>query len=289
MVDNATGDVIAIVGGRDYTDQLGFNRAANGKRPPGSVAKPLIVYGPALESGRFSANSVFDDSTSGWPVNYDNKYRGPVTVRDAIRLSINTVAVKAFNATGAAYCCDFARDKMGLNVANNYPANALGAFEATPTEIAIAYSAFANNGMRNKPRCVTKITDIDNRILMEPPVQSLRAMKETTAVQMTDMLRTVVTSGTGTNARIGSWYICGKTGTTSLPEHLGGIKGNPDAWFAGYSPYYTCAVWMGYDETDRTHYLYNEYGGNKPCRIWKAVMTSALEDKEVSTKPLTGP
>jgi len=100
---------------------------------------------------------------------------------------------------------------------------------------------------------------------------------------MSDMLRSVVTSGTGTGASIGSWYICGKTGTTSLPDHLGNVRGNPDAWFSGYSPLYTATVWMGYDTTDKTHYLVGEYGGTRPAAIWKKVMQKALEGRQVQS------
>jgi len=162
--------------------------------------------------------------------------------------------------------------------------NALGAFEATPLEIARAFSAFPNKGILNEPQCVTKILDSHKRVILEPQGTSTTAMKESTAYVMSDMLRSVVTGGTGTKAAIGSWYICGKTGTTSLDtEKFGNRTGNPDAWFAGYSPLYTCVVWMGYDKTDLNHYLIGEYGGNRPAAIWKETMEKALENKPVQS------
>ncbi|MCL1918390.1 MAG: transglycosylase domain-containing protein [Peptococcaceae bacterium] len=285
MLDNATGDVVSMVGGRGYPENtaFAFNRVTHSTRQAGLAAVPVITYAAALDYGGYDANTVIEDAPvifGGWsPQNYDGIYRGPISMREAVRHVVNIYAVKLYAEAGPEYCWNFAKN-MGWEMSNtNYSnySNALGAFLATPMEMALAYAAFPNKGVLNEPRCITQITDVNRNVILEPPVQNRRVMKETTASTMCDLLRGVVAEGTGTRAGIGSWYICGMTGTTVLDPDIS-VKGNPDAWFIGFSPIYTAAVWMGYDVTDQDHYLYNEYGGNRPAAIWNQVMTKALEE-----------
>jgi penicillin-binding protein 1A len=206
-------------------------------------------------------------------------------MREALRNSVNVYAVRLFEATGIEYCWNFAKNNLGmpLREEDKVLSLSLGTAGLTTLDMASAYSTFPNNGLLNEPFVVTKVMNASGKVLYEHQDAPVRAMKETTAYLMNDMLRTVVISGTGTRAQIGSWYICGKTGTSSLPPSFGRRTGNPDAWFIGYSPHYTAAVWMGYDITDEGHYFYQQYGGNYPCRLWKEVMITALEDFAVQS------
>ncbi|MDR1604978.1 MAG: PBP1A family penicillin-binding protein [Gracilibacteraceae bacterium] len=296
MVDNSSGAVVAMVGGRQYTP-MGLNRAWQTVRQPGSSVKPLTVYAPALESGSFFPGSVFDDFPvtynlpgGSWsPVDYDTEtsgWKGLITMREAVRNSVNVYAVRLIEALGIEYCWNFAKNNLGLPLEERHKvlALSLGVAEMSTLDMALAYSVFPNSGFRNKAFAVTRVEDAAGKVLYEQKPAGERVMKETTAYLMNDLLRTVVTSGTGTRAQIANWYICGKTGTSSLDPELYGFRtGNPDAWFIGYSPLYTAAVWMGYDVVYPNHYFYQQYGGNFPARLWKEVMTTALEDKAVQS------
>ncbi|NLM20140.1 MAG: PBP1A family penicillin-binding protein [Peptococcaceae bacterium] len=298
VLESETGAISAMVGGREYTP-MGLNRAWQSKRQPGSTAKPLIVYAPALEHGGYYPGSVFDDmpvkykdGTGGiWaPENYDTQttgWRGLITMREAIRYSVNVYAVKLMHALGVDYAWQFGKNNLGLDLkeSDKYLSMSLGTFQISTLEMASCYATFANNGVRNEPYSVVKVETRDGKTLVEYTPSSQRVMKETTAYIMNDLLRSVVTSGTGTRASLGNWYICGKTGTTSLdPDIYGNRTGNPDAWFAGYSPKYVGVVWMGYDkDPDKNHYLRRVYGSSYPTTIWKEVMTVAHEGLQVQS------
>ncbi|NLI92228.1 MAG: PBP1A family penicillin-binding protein [Peptococcaceae bacterium] len=298
VLEPATGAITAMVGGREYTP-MGLNRAWQSRRQPGSTAKPLVVYAPALEHGGFYPGTVFDDmpvqysdgAGGVWaPVDYDTEtsgWRGLITMREAVRDSVNVFAVKLLSAMGVDYGWQFAKNNLGLplNESEKVLSLGLGTFQVSTLEMASAYGTFSNGGVKTEPYSVIKVVGPDGKTIVENTPSKKRVMKETTAYLMNDLLRTVVTSGTGTKARIGDWYICGKTGTTSLdPNKYGYKSGNPDAWFAGYSPKYTGIVWMGYDsDPDKKHYLYKVYGGSYPAGIWKQVMTVAHEGLPVQT------
>jgi penicillin-binding protein 1A len=280
MLDNATGDIVSMVGGREYTAPFGYNRATDAMRQLGPAATPVISYAAAIEYGGYNANTIIVDAPvtfGGWsPKNTSGTYSGPISMRQAISKSVNIYAVKLYDEVGPEYCWNFAKN-MGLEMpGTNYSnySNALGSFSANPLEVTLAYSAFPNKGIANKPRCVTKVIDVNGVMIYDSLVESRRVMKETTALAMNDLLRSAVTGGAGAGAAIDNWYICGMTGITS--SEASGISGYPDAWFVGYSPHYTGAVWMGYDVSDRDHYLLKE-DGNLPALIWNQVMTKALE------------
>lgn len=298
VLENETGAITAMVGGREYTP-MGLNRAWYSERQPGSTAKPLVVYAPALEKGGYYPGTVFDDmpvkyndgAGGVWaPTNYDTLttgWRGLITMREAVMDSVNVYAVKLLNAVGVEYGWQFGKNNLGLPLKEDEKVLSLGlgTFQVSTLQMASAYSTFANNGVKTEPYSVIKVTDSDGKTIVENKPVKKRVMKETTAYLMNDLLRSVVTSGTGTRARIGNWYIAGKTGTTSLdPDKYGTKSGNPDAWFAGYSPKYTSVVWMGYDkDEDLKHYLYKVYGSSYPTTIWKEVMTAAHEGLEVQS------
>lgn len=298
VLESETGAITAMVGGREYTP-MGLNRAWQSRRQPGSTAKPLVVYAPALEHGGYYPGTVFDDmpvkfnngAGGVWaPVNFDTTttgWRGLITMREAVKDSVNVYAVKLLDSLGVNYGWQFGKNNLGLPLKESEKvlSMGLGTFEVSTLEMASAYASFANNGVKSEPFSVVKVNGPDGKTIIENTPSKKRVMKETTAYLMNDLLRTVVTSGTGTRARLGNWYICGKTGTTSLdPKKYGNRSGNPDAWFAGYSPKYTAVVWMGYDsDKDLKHYLRKVYGSSFPTTIWKEVMTAAHEGLPVQS------
>jgi len=300
VLDPKTGAVRALVGGRDYSTARGLNRATQAKRQPGSTVKPLVVYAPAIEKGGFYPGTVLDDMPVKYdggdgkvwaPVNYDTEYagwRGLITMRFAVQNSVNVYAVKLMNLVGIEYCWNFAKNSLGLPLeeSDKVLSLSLGTNHVTTLQMASAYGVFANNGVRVTPHTIEKVLDSSGKVIFTPEITSERTMKETTAYLMNSMLRSVVTSGTGTRAQIGNWAVAGKTGTTSLDPDLYGYRtGNPDAWFAGYTPEYVGVVWMGYDkDEDKNHYLRKVYGGQYPAQIWKNVMTVAHEGLPVQTE-----
>jgi len=294
VVEPSTGSIQAMVGGRDYTTR-GLNRAWQAKRQPGSTIKPLVVYGPAIEKGGYFPGTVLDDMPvhyGTWaPTDFDTitkGWKGLITMRSALEDSVNVYAVKLLNAIGVDYGWKFGKDNLGLPLdqEDRNLTLALGTPKVSTLEMASAYGIYANNGVSVTNHVIVKIVDAKGNTV-QAKITKNRVMKETTAYIINDMLRSVVTDGTGTSAQIGSWAVAGKTGTTSLdPQFYGNKSGNPDAWFAGYTPNYSGVVWMGYDKDDenRQHYLRNVYGGSFPAQIWKKVMTAALQDLPVVSK-----
>lgn len=297
VLDPTNGALRAMVGGRDYT-RLGLNRAWQAKRQPGSTIKPLVVYGPALEKGGYYPGTVLDDmpvtydlgnGTSWSPTDFDTEtagWKGLITMRYALEDSVNVYAVKLFSLIGIDSGWQFGKD-LGLPLTNQDKvlSLALGTARVSTLDMASAYGVYANNGVRTSTHAIDKVLDSEGDTLISTTITRARVMKETTAYLINDMLRSVVTSGTGYAAQIGNWAVAGKTGTTSLdPQKYGNKSGNPDAWFAGYTPNYVGVVWMGYDsDPDGQHYLHKVYGGSYPAQIWKKVMTVALANQPVKT------
>ncbi|MHB8077035.1 transglycosylase domain-containing protein [Desulfosporosinus fructosivorans] len=293
VIEPSTGSIQAMVGGRDYTTR-GLNRAWQAKRQPGSTIKPLVVYGPAIEKGGYFPGTVLDDMPvhyGTWaPTDFDTitkGWKGLITMRSALEDSVNVYAVKLLNLIGVDYGWKFGKENLGLPLeqGDRNLTLALGTPKVSTLEMASAYGIYANNGISVTNHAIVKVVDAKGNTV-PAKITKNRVMKETTAYIINDMLRSVVTDGTGTSAQIGNWAIAGKTGTTSLdPQYYGNKSGNPDAWFAGYTPNYSGVVWMGYDkDDDRQHYLRNVYGGSFPAQIWKKVMTAALQDLPVVSK-----
>lgn len=298
IIDHRTGEIRGMVGGREYTTQKGLNRAVQADRQPGSAIKPIAVYAPALEKG-FTPATVLDDSpvtypnpgsTPYSPKNYDGRFRGLITMREAIKWSVNIPAVKMLDTIGVEEGYKFAK-KLGLPLTpqDKNLSLALGGLTkgVSPLEMAAAYGAFANQGILVEPHVITKITDSNGKVLVEVKPRRELVMSEQTAYLITDMLQTVVADGTGWRAKLDR-PVAGKTGTTQLPPKLAekGLKGTTNAWFLGYTPELVAAVYLGYDKTDEKHYLPNNVaGGNYPAMIWKAVMSEALKGVPVTSFP----
>lgn len=296
VLDHRSGKILGLMGGREHVTQRGLNRATQMKRSPGSVIKPLVDYGPALELG-FSPATVLDDVPVSYPSvgkpyeprNYDGLWRGLITMREAVKHSVNIAAVKTMDMIGVNAGFEFGK-KLGLSLTDSDRnlSLSLGGLSRgfSPLEVASAYGAFANKGIRIEPYAIQKITDADGNMLYQAKPRQHVVMSEETSFLMTDMLVSVVESGTGTRAKMNR-PVAGKTGTTQLPN-LPGLEnksGNQDAWWAAYTPEYTGVVWMGYDITDSKHYLNQIYGGRYPAQIWKTVMETALKDVPVTNFP----
>jgi 1A family penicillin-binding protein len=284
FVENKTGAVKALVGGREYVVNRGLNRATQLTRQPGSAFKPMAVYVPAFELG-YTPGSIVSDTPfklgNYAPTNSTGGYSGSVSIRSAVQWSRNVPAVRLLDIIGVDEGFKMCQ-KLGFNLVEDdrcLPL-ALGGITngVTPLQMAGAYAAFANEGVYIKPYSIKRIEDAQGKIIYERP-QGVMVMSAKTATSITEVLRGVVNSGTGTRARIGGVQVAGKTGTTELPNtpEFRGLKGNKDAWFVGYTEKYTAAVWLGYDEKDmnRTNYL-TSYGGNQPAEIFRLSMANVL-------------
>ncbi len=249
VMENETGNVVGLCGGAGQkTTDLGFNRATQALRQPGSCFKPIAAYGPAFEKGISYPGMGYDDSQitiGNWtPKNYYSGYNGYVSARDAIKQSMNIPAIRAMQSVGIEYALKFARS-LGISTFNsndNTLTVALGGLTngATVLEMTGAYATFANGGMYKEPNLYTKVVDADGEIVLERKVSPKRVMKDSTAYMITDCLETVVKSGTATSTRFNrNMAIAGKTGNTNDDK---------DQWFVGYTPYYTAAVWNGFDD-----------------------------------------
>ena len=284
VVDYHNGEIKALVGGRDYDAKRGFNRAVDSRRQPGSTFKPVAVYGPALEA-RYPPYMVLDDSPVSFgeytPQNYSGGFKGSMTMASALKYSVNVWAVKMLDKLGVEAGYNFAR-KLGFDLApeDKVLPLALGGLTngVSPLQMASGYGAFANAGILVEPHSITKITDASGAVLFDGRPKASKVMEPHTAYVMTDLLQDVVRGGTGTRARMDR-PVAGKTGTTQLPDspEFEKIAGNKDAWFVGYTPELVAAVWIGYDRTDRDHYLRGVVGGSYPARLWKKVMEKALD------------
>jgi penicillin-binding protein 1A len=284
LIDQHTGQIQALVGGRQHSVARPFNRATQAKRQPGSSIKPIVVYSPAIEKGytealvQEDAPAVFGPKTF---YNDDDQYRGPITMRTALEYSINTYAVKLLDLIGVDYGYDFAA-KFGITSLDpNNDRNlslALGGITngISPLEMTAAYAAIANQGIYIKPYCVRKILDNNGGLIYEAKPQQQVAISQQTAYIMTDLLESVVKVGTGTNAQLDR-PVAGKTGTTS---------GKADAWFIGYTPEYTAAVWTGFDKEENMENIPGVFGATYPALAWKAVMQTAVQGLPVTGFPM---
>lgn len=288
IVDHANGGIRGLVGYRGESLFRQFNHASQLKRQPGSSFKPLSVYGPALEKGYTPYSKLYDGplNIEGYqPLNWDYQNRGSVTMQEAIENSWNIPAVWLLNEIGLDAGIDFA-ERVGIPLGNDDHnlSLALGALTngISPLQMAQAYSSFANLGVMNKAYAITKITTYDGEVLIQAKPEAIIVTDPRTAYTMTLLLKNVVDNGTGKNAAIGR-PTAGKTGSVELPptkEFEGVAKGVKDVWFVGYTPELTAAVWMGYDKTDREHYL-TISGGSGPAVVFREVLSRALLDKPV--------
>ena len=293
IIDQHTGYVKAIIGGRGTkTASLTLNRATDSTRQPGSTFKIVSTYAAALNEKGMTLATTYEDQ----PITYDNgapvnnasgSFNGTTTIRTAIRNSVNTVAVQCFEDVtpelGLKYLDNFGFTTLAHGTEADTDANgnvytdanlptALGGltYGVKNVELCAAYAAIANGGNYIKPVYYTKILDHNGNVLIENNSVGRSVIKETTAYLLTSAMEDVVKKGTGTACQLDNMTVAGKTGTT---------EDYNDLWFVGYTPYYTCAVWSGYDNNEKIP----EDARNFHKNLWKKVMTrihEGLEDRD---------
>jgi penicillin-binding protein 1A len=273
-IDNATGEIKAMVGGRDFNESK-FNRATQALRQVGSSFKPF-VYTAAIDQGASPDDTILDvpttfQTSSGpyTPHNYEENFEGAITLRRALAQSRNIPALKLAQNLGIKTVIDYAH-RFGIT--SNIPAYlpiAVGAADITLFEQTSAYSVFPNDGVRIIPRSITKVSDYEGRVLEEDYPDVKDVVSARTARILVSMLREVVLHGTGLAASVMKFPIAGKTGTTN--EFT-------DAWFVGFSPATTCGVWVGFDE--KRSLGAKETGAKAALPIWMDFMKVALKGKD---------
>ena len=293
VIDQHTGYVKALIGGRgEKTASLTLNRATDTTRQPGSTFKILSTYAPALNEKGMTLATTFEDEPynypDGSPVNNATRsYNGTTTIRKAIQNSINVVAVKCLEEVtpelGLQYLDNFGFTTLAHGTEADKDANgtvwtdanlplALGGLTngVTNVELCAAYATIANSGNYIEPLYYTKILDHNGNVLIEKTSAGRSVIKESTAWLLTSAMEDVVTQGTGTACQLDNMTVAGKTGTTDAYN---------DLWFVGYTPYYTCAVWSGFDNNEKLP----EDARNFHKNLWKKVMTrihEGLPDKD---------
>lgn len=280
MAVDRQGRIVALVGGTDYGESK-FNRVTQARRQPGSTFK-TFVYTAAMEAGLDTEDVRYDEPIviDGWrPRNYDEGYRGAVTLRTAFAQSINTVAAEVANEVGPPRVADVAR-RLGVTTMPERgqfvpPSIALGSIETTLFDMTSAFAAFMNEGRRVDPYIVARVTNsAGQELYVRPPHQGQRVLNEEVVRRMNSMMGAVVLRGTGTGARLGDRHVAGKTGTSSDWR---------DAWFVGYTADYTAGVWVGHDDFTS---MGRTTGGSIPAQIWNDTMRVAHQG--VENHPLPG-
>ena len=287
IMDQKSGQIKAMVGGRgEKASSLGLNRAYQGsKRQPGSTFKILAAYAPALDSCDKTLATTIDDEPytlkNGQVLRNANKqYGGTTTLREGIKRSINVVAVKLSDEItqelGYEYCQKFGISTLVKNKTINgkvfddstSQTLALGGITegVYNYEMCAAYATIANGGEYNKPTLYSKVVDHDGNVLLDGTGESHTVLKDSTAYLLTSAMEDVVNSGTGTACQLPNMPVAGKTGTTTS---------NKDLWFCGFTPYYTCAVWGGYDDNKEC-----DYDTSFRFRLWKGIMSRIHENLE---------
>lgn len=287
IIDQHTGYVKALIGGRgEKTASLTLNRATDTTRQPGSTFKIVSTYAPALNEKGMTLATTFEDEPytypDGSPVNNSTRsYEGTTTIRTAIQNSVNVVAVKCleevtpdlglkyldnFGFTTLAHGTEADKDANGNIWSDANLATALGGITkgVTNVELCAAYASIANSGNYIKPIYYTKILDHNGNVLIENTSVERSVIKESTAYLLTSAMEDVVKYGTGTACQLDNMAVAGKTGTTEAYN---------DVWFVGYTPYYTCAIWSGYDNNEKLPDYARKYHRN----LWKKVMTRIHE------------
>lgn len=274
-IDNSTGRVVAIVGGRTQNELEGYslNRAYQSARQPGSTIKPLVVYTPQLERGYTPATRVDDTDFKDpkMPENSGRSYSGMISLAQAVAASKNVVAYRLFGEltpeVGVEYLMNMNFNYLTIDDRHNMAACLGGlTYGATTVEMASGYATIENDGEFRKPTCIVEITDSQGNVVVEDKQKSKTVYEMNASRMMLSMLKGVFTGGTASGLGIPGMSCAGKTGTTD---------NNTDGWFCAFTPYYTTSVWVGYDTPQATRGL---WGSTYPGRIWHNFMTPIHED-----------
>ena len=283
VMDPSTGAVRAVIGGRGKHVFRGYNRATQMKRQPGSSIKPIVSYAPALQQGYHYdsqlSNKLQRFGKNGYqPHNVDNGYSNKIPMYVALAQSKNVPAVWLLDRIGVSKGVQSANN-FGIKVAKEDQnlALALGGLSTgvSPMQMARAYSAFANKGnLPNNSYFITKITDASGNVIGENhDIGKHRIISESTAKEMTTMLLGVFAGGTGTSAQPAGYRVAGKTGSTEVPNSYG--FGTKDQWIVGYTPDVVVATWVGYDRTNKQHFMHG-VSETEITRLYKAEMEGIL-------------
>ena len=292
LLDTKTGEIRAVGGARNPKVQRGLNRAVDIKRSPGSTIKPILDYGPVIEEKQWSTyHQIVDEPyhyENNGPAlnNFDNRFLGQMSMREALYRSRNVPAAKAWAEVGADKAREFANN-LGLNLPKEiYHSSSIGGgLELSPLKMAGAYAAFGNNGIYNKPHTVRKIVLQDGETIVKTNPEPKVAMKDYTAYMITDMLKDVLSSkpgATGRSAIIPGLDVAGKTGTTNfasedVAKYNIPAGASPDSWFAGYTTNYTAAVWTGYDSSKDENGNFKYYLTPNEQKISQLIFKSLME------------
>ena len=282
IMDQKTGAIKAMVGGRNTEGRQLLNRATSA-RQPGSSIKPMGVYAPALQSGAdgetsWTAASVIDDypmvvQGKQWPKNWYSGYRGLYTLRQSVEQSVNVNAVQVFQDIGVERSLKSLKDFGVTSIVEegsvndmNAAALALGGMSKgiSPLEMCAGYAVFANDGIYTEPICYTKVTNKNGDVILDGDPETHRVLDEGVAFIMRDILRTTVSNGLAKAANVGTHTTAGKTGTTT---------DQCDAWFVGFTPYYTASLWIGNDIN-----IELSQGSAAATKVWSKVMKQIHKD-----------
>lgn len=295
IIDNATGDIVAMAGGVGEKGFDDWNCATDAKLQPGSSLKPITIYGPAFEMGIISPATVIKDmpiryfekedeevppgeepTLIAFPKNDSKQYNYSLTVRDGLISSVNGIAVNTLDKIGLTYSYQFAKEKFRISTLTDRFVNSAGTVFSdidwsplgmgapthgvTVRDMASAYATFANNGVWRSGRTWLKVYNSDGKMVLDNPQESEKILSENAVNYLNYCLDSAVAYGTGMEADIPGQDVCGKTGTTSSRK---------DRWFCGYTDYYTAAVWSGYKTPEE---IKTVYGGNPSSQLFKKVM-----------------
>ncbi len=287
-IDPKTGYIKALVGGSNYKQfRYGLNHVTQIERQPGSAFKPFVYtvaidngYAPAFKLMNQPVTIMMADGTEWRPKNADGEFGGEVTLRDAIKYSINVVAVRAIQEIAPINQVIAYAHRMGITTyIPPYESIAMGTNLVIPIQLTSAFGVFADEGVLTKPISILRIEDKNGNVIEENHTQSTEVLSKQTTYLMTDMLRGVVSAG-GTGARVRNYFYldcAGKTGTT---QEFG------DAWYVGYTPQLVAAVWVGFDD-DRVHFTdWDGQGGRAAAPIWGIFMRDVYDDREIGL-PIT--
>ena len=296
LLDTTTGEIRALGGGRNQSETSRINFALDPLNQPGSTIKPILDYGPAIEYLKWSTYHQIDDEpytyANGTPIkNWDGKHLGQMSIRTALAKSRNIPALKAIQAVGLPQARDFAVS-LGIPLEEQiYEPYSIGGISEgiSPLQMAGAYSAFGNKGIFIKPHAIKKIIyPDDTEVTLSPEPESV--MEESTAFMITDMLKSVMLpGGTASGYNVSGLHIAGKTGTTNFDKDTldkydipsGAV---PDAWFVGYTPNYTAAVWTGY--RDNTEWMKTREEQQIAKQLFKTIITTVSEGKDTQDFPV---
>ena len=291
VIDNRTGDIVAMSGGVGVKKDFdAYNRATEAELQTGSSIKPLSVYAPAFELGVISPATVIRDmplnyDDGAWPLNDMRRYDYSMTILNGVTSSVNAISANTLDIIGPEYSFDFAKNKFGLSTLLesyvredgfemtdiNYAALALGAqtFGCTVRDMATAFATFPNDGVFRDARTYTKVYNSNGELVLDNTQDTRQILSHKSAVYMNYCLNTAANRGTGYAFDFDGMPCAGKTGTTA-DDH--------DRWFCGYTPYYTTAVWTGYDTPEEIH-LVGDWT-NPAGRIWRRIMEPLHENLE---------